>query len=697
MSVFLSPVGGVASQFFDNNGAPLSGGKIYTYVAGTTTPKTTYTSSAGSTPHTNPIILDSAGRVPGGEIWLTNLTTYKFVIKTSTEVLIGTYDNIFTFLDASQITYTPAGTGAITTTVQSKLREVVSIDDFGADPTGIDNSSTAINNSFAQSPIGVVTVPFGNYLTAPITVPKWGKLWGMGSTFTPSSNSAAVVTLATGASFGQTNWQEVRDLNIDGTGKTGVTGILATFATEYIAGTVIDNVRVSNVDEVCFDLSDTQFGRFRNLVATAGSNNSIGYSIHSGDSTGGSNSNEFYGIVAAYQKVGILIDGTGPWGSIANNFYNAQINSNSVGLAMFSAQANFYGGSPENNGGISAPASVTARGLTIPRCSVYLNNSIATLNNFKIEDSNAPIWAKLENNSVLNMRDFTQSGARTGAQIVQADSTSVVNLFGEFQCNGIIQNIAKWPDFYITDATTSNVAFQTGMYGTPLLNIDSSITALYSDVAPTINNSGSTPATLTYVNDAQLGYCAQLVCPAAALTSVNQITIPTPAANSTIVISYLITSSIDVAITSIWYDGASTAAISFNGQDLLLQAGIPTRVVMAKAFYSAGASSTLAIIPTDATGPTLKISNVMVYQGITGQASTTKNVAKMVREGSFNPGVIRDTAANLASLTATVNTKVKFPGKQVWDVTNNRVVFASGRAANDVWKDGVNSTVYTPV
>lgn len=94
MSVTPSPIGGFAAQFFDNNGQPLSGGKIYTYAAGTTTPQATYTSGLGTTPHANPIVLDSAGRVPGGEIWLTDSLIYKFVIETSTAVLIGTYDNI---------------------------------------------------------------------------------------------------------------------------------------------------------------------------------------------------------------------------------------------------------------------------------------------------------------------------------------------------------------------------------------------------------------------------------------------------------------------------------------------------------------------------------------------------------------------------------------------------------------------------
>jgi hypothetical protein len=93
MAVFLSPVGGVAAQFFTNTGAVLTGGTLYTYAAGTTTPQATYTSSSGSTAHTNPIVLDSAGRVPGGEIWLAP-PQYKFVLNTSTDVLIATYDNI---------------------------------------------------------------------------------------------------------------------------------------------------------------------------------------------------------------------------------------------------------------------------------------------------------------------------------------------------------------------------------------------------------------------------------------------------------------------------------------------------------------------------------------------------------------------------------------------------------------------------
>lgn len=93
MTVNLSPFANPGSQFFDDNGDPLSGGKIFTYAAGTTTPKTTYTDFTGGTAHTNPIILDAAGRPPS-EVWLTYGDAYKFILKDSADTLVGTFDHI---------------------------------------------------------------------------------------------------------------------------------------------------------------------------------------------------------------------------------------------------------------------------------------------------------------------------------------------------------------------------------------------------------------------------------------------------------------------------------------------------------------------------------------------------------------------------------------------------------------------------
>lgn len=115
MSVFLSPVGGAGAQFFDNNGNPLTGGKLYTYESGTTTPAATYTTSIGNIFHANPIVLDAAGRVPsGGEIWLSGNVSYKFVLKTSADVLLATWDNVAGIGGTPPIIANFTGTGAQT-------------------------------------------------------------------------------------------------------------------------------------------------------------------------------------------------------------------------------------------------------------------------------------------------------------------------------------------------------------------------------------------------------------------------------------------------------------------------------------------------------------------------------------------------------------------------------------------------------
>ena len=77
-------------QFFDANGAPLAGGLLYTYEAGSTTPLATYTDSTGVSANTNPIVLDSRGEA---NVWLAG-DIYKFALYTSVGVLIWTVDNI---------------------------------------------------------------------------------------------------------------------------------------------------------------------------------------------------------------------------------------------------------------------------------------------------------------------------------------------------------------------------------------------------------------------------------------------------------------------------------------------------------------------------------------------------------------------------------------------------------------------------
>ena len=52
-------------------------------------------------------------------------------------------------LEASQVSYTPSGTGAVATTVQTKLRESVRVEDFGAVGNGVTSDATAFTKAAA--------------------------------------------------------------------------------------------------------------------------------------------------------------------------------------------------------------------------------------------------------------------------------------------------------------------------------------------------------------------------------------------------------------------------------------------------------------------------------------------------------------------------------------------------------------------
>jgi hypothetical protein len=172
MSVNISLFAGAGAQFFDNNGVLLTGGLLYTYSAGTTTPSATYTSITGSIANSNPIVLDSSGRVPN-EIWLTSGSTYKFILQNANGVQIGSWDNIpgindFTSLyiqlassnGSSLIGYNQGGISAITTTVQAKLRQTVSVMDFGAKGDGTTDDSSAIQSALTYGMTIGATIVF---------------------------------------------------------------------------------------------------------------------------------------------------------------------------------------------------------------------------------------------------------------------------------------------------------------------------------------------------------------------------------------------------------------------------------------------------------------------------------------------------------------------------------------------------------
>jgi hypothetical protein len=83
------PLNSANKQYLDDNGNPLAGGKLYFYVAESSTPKATYTDPDGTTPNSNPVILDANGEAT----IYTGTGLYKIILTDSDDVVRWTEDN----------------------------------------------------------------------------------------------------------------------------------------------------------------------------------------------------------------------------------------------------------------------------------------------------------------------------------------------------------------------------------------------------------------------------------------------------------------------------------------------------------------------------------------------------------------------------------------------------------------------------
>lgn len=208
MTVYLSPFAGAGAQFFTDDGSVLSGGKIYTYAAGTTTPQTTYTSILGTSANSNPIILDSGGRLPE-DMWLDQGLKYRFVLKDSCDVQLGEYDDIAGINDISTetvpwsiVTGTPttlAGygiTNALTSTQIANIYAPLASPTFTGTPNIPDNATPNVNHAvgYRDAPQNANT---GNYTLVLADRGKSILMNGTSLTLTIPANSAVPFPVGT--------------------------------------------------------------------------------------------------------------------------------------------------------------------------------------------------------------------------------------------------------------------------------------------------------------------------------------------------------------------------------------------------------------------------------------------------------------------------------------------------------------------
>lgn len=173
-------------QFFDNEGKPAAGFKLYTYTASTTTPQATYADRAGEVANANPIILDARGECVA---YLAAGQVYDFALTTANDTQVWTRNGITADSSgADAVMFTQSGTDAVSRPVQDKLREAVSPEDFGAVGSGSVDDAPAIQKALNASRV-VRLKPGSTYrLSQAIVVPSNTTIIAEGATITRSGS-----------------------------------------------------------------------------------------------------------------------------------------------------------------------------------------------------------------------------------------------------------------------------------------------------------------------------------------------------------------------------------------------------------------------------------------------------------------------------------------------------------------------------
>jgi len=240
MAAILSP--SAKQQFFTDAGLPAAGYRLFTYAANTTTPQATYANRAGTVANSNPIILNARGEAT---VYLTPGVMYDYQFVSQDGSQVWTQEDVSADAgDSNAVVFTQAGVGAIQRSSQDKMRELVSVKDFGATGDGTTDDTPFIQaaiNAFAATGFGCLYFPRGVYrITSSLTISFNGKVYGDGI-------GASVIRLDTanqnGLVLAYSGYLAVRDLEFT----AGVTKILgAGIRVEGLGGSAASQTLITN-------------------------------------------------------------------------------------------------------------------------------------------------------------------------------------------------------------------------------------------------------------------------------------------------------------------------------------------------------------------------------------------------------------------------------------------------------------------
>ena len=231
-------------QFFDINGEPLVGGKVYTYQAGTTTPQATYADNTGASANPNPVILNARGEA---SIWLSG-ANFKFKLTDANDVEIWTVD----YISAPISGVSPALSGNVTIDTSSSS-PALKITQTGTglalrvqDEADPDSTPTVVDNQGrlgvgTTAPSELLTVANGNLLFTSSGGTAYFKVTPTNTETTLSAESTRDLVLSTN---GVERARAGATLGFSAPTFTGTTSVVTNTINEYTvaSGVTIDGV-----------------------------------------------------------------------------------------------------------------------------------------------------------------------------------------------------------------------------------------------------------------------------------------------------------------------------------------------------------------------------------------------------------------------------------------------------------------------
>ena len=258
--------------------------------------------------------------------------------------------------DASSVTYTPAGSGAVTTTVANKLKQYVSVKDFGAIGNGTANDTTAIQAAINSGKS--LVFPEGTYLANNLTGSQNFQRFYADGRVTITKN-------ANGPLFSHSGiYIELDGLQFNGDSST------PTFTGDNLVLTGSNPRLINCGSQYAYELALKATGDHVQIIGTCGiyqsaNSGSLGYDVEIGVSGTATLYHQIYGLYTSQATGGIKLIDTGSHAIIGGQFGKLYIAS---------------GTSPAGvNGGSTSNARI------LGTVTVEMSNSIFTGNQFSTQ------------------------------------------------------------------------------------------------------------------------------------------------------------------------------------------------------------------------------------------------------------------------------------------------------------------------